>query len=400
MTDSRNYHKKGVFANRAGIHRNRPAIIDMNVFGVISRERIEELQVVEKYGLTTLHIKENAAESMMKGIPDMFGLSQDQIDATPEFTRHVKCEGIIEKGDPTCSNNKFFEDVCPQRMHKTSWHPGWRVHAIYGHTIGLFLIEALTHAIQGLGPNDYDPEVKLKELKEDEDNDYKKFLQSTVDSGRVKEFLNASITNHLDPHIFYRERSVCHTTLLPSESRYKGYFTGVSTEGGNYEKGISRPTLDVEPANGKLRVAMDVDERQDWCPVQLKIDFKDYFYANENDGWVSLTFPNRLEMDEYGPWEPRGVIVVCFGFCAWKRCPPGDRRMSDLHEKKLALTVNDISVTRLWPISNEDECGVAESESGWYFPQNKGGQYHVSLKVEPSNDGVMASTRITAIMAF
>jgi hypothetical protein len=244
---------------------------------------------VAKSGLTTLHIKENAAESMMKGIPDMFGLSQDQIDATPEFTRHVKCEGIIEKGDPTCSNNKFFEDVCPQRMHKTSWHPGWRVHAIYGHTIGLFLIEALTHAIQGLGPNDYDPEVKLKELKEDEDNDYKKFLQSTVDSGRVKEFLNASITNHLDPHIS-TVNVVCATQLFCHLRVATRVILPASVPKVAIEKGISRPTLDVEPANGKLRVAMDVDERQDWCPVQLKIDFKDYFYANENDGWVGLTF--------------------------------------------------------------------------------------------------------------
>ena len=188
--------------------------------------------------------------------------------------------------------------------------------------------------------------------------------------------------------------------LLPSESRYKGYFMGVRTGGGDYEKGISRHTLDREPAKGKLQVAIDVDEREDWCPVQLKIDFKDYFYANESNGWVSLVFPNSLEIDEYGPWEPRGVIVVCFGFCAWDRCPPGDRRMSDLNEKLLAMTVNDIPVTRVWSMSNDKECGVAEGESGWYFPQNKGGQYNVSVKVAPSKDGSMASTRITSIMAF
>jgi hypothetical protein len=48
------------------------------------------------------------------------------------------------------------------------------------YTIGLFLIDALNQAIVGLGPNDYDPVVKLQELMVDEDKDYDTFFQSTL----------------------------------------------------------------------------------------------------------------------------------------------------------------------------------------------------------------------------
>jgi hypothetical protein len=77
-------------------------------------------------------------------------------------------------------------------------------------------------------------------------------------------------------------------------------------------------------------------------------------------------------MDEYGPWEPQrchsGLLRILRSEKVSTGRPTYERA---LHEKKLALTVNDISVTRLWPISNEDECGVAESESGWSFPQKR-----------------------------
>ena len=71
---------------------------------------------------------------MMKEIPDMFNMTQEQINATPEYIRHVKCKGAIEKGNPTCGANKYSDAGCIERMHRAGWHPGWRVHAIYEYT--------------------------------------------------------------------------------------------------------------------------------------------------------------------------------------------------------------------------------------------------------------------------
>lgn len=399
MTDGRTFHKKALFANRAGVHRNRPAIVDMNMFGKLWPERINELKVVERYGLTTFHIKEGADQAIMNGVPDMFGMSQEQIDAIPEYIRYVKCDGVIEKGEPDCSKNKWTP-ICPKRLHQTSWHPGWRVHAMFGFTIGLFLIDALANAIENLGPNDYDPQQKLRELKAEEDNLYKQFFETSVESARMEGFTNDNITSAIDPQVFFREPCMCHTPILPSESRYKGYFTGSLVENGAYEKGTSQDVIVNEPADGKLRVALESPERQEWCPVELKIDFKDYYYANSNDGWVNMTFPNDLEIEVYGPWKPRGVIVICSGWCAWNKCAKGDRPLNDLNDQLVEITINDISVVRLWSLSNNMECSVAQGSDGWYFPQNKDGRYDISVRVVPSNESWLAYTRITSIMAF
>ena len=399
MTDGRTYHKKALFANRAGVHRNRPAIVDMNILGVILPQRIEELKVVESYGLTTIHIKDGADKDMMNGVPDMFGLTQEQIDAIPEYIRYVKCDGVIEKGNPGCSQNKW-NPICPDRMHKTSWHPGWRVHAMFGYAIGLFLIDALINAVEGLGLNDYDPRQKLRELKADEDKLYKQFFGTTVKSDRMDGFINETIASAIDPQLFFRQPNMCHTTYLPSESRYKGYFAGSHVENGAYEKGISIDVIADTPADGRLRVVLESNERQEWCPVELKVDFKDYWYANSNDGWANLTFPNDLEIEVYGPWKPKGVIVFCSGFCPWGKCPKGDRHLNDLHQQLVEIKINDISVTKLWWLSNKMECAVAQGSDDWFFPRNKDDRYDISVRVAPSNESWLAFTRITSIMAF
>ena len=400
MTDNRYFHKKGVFANRAGVHRNRPTIVDMNILGRILPERIEELRLAESYGLTTLYIKEGTDVDMMRGIPDMFGMSQNQIDSVPEFIRYIKCDEAIEKGDPGCTSNKW-NPVCPGRNHKTSWHPGWRVHALYGFSIGLFLVDSLVKAIEELGTSGYDPQMKLKELKREDDEVYKQFFQSKVKGGQMEEFLNGTITSNIDPQIFYRERVMCHTPILPSESRYKGYFSGTPTKDKtSYEKGIDIEVIDSVKANGKLRISMERKERQEWCPLELKIDFKDFFYANSNDLLVNLTFPNDAEIKEYGPWKPHGVMVICFGFCAWHHCPKGDRSINDLNNGLLEITINEIPVTRLWSISPDDECGVAQNSIGWFFPQNKEGRYDLSARVIPGEEGPLAFTRISALIVL
>jgi hypothetical protein len=404
MTDGKDIEKKAVFGNRVGIHRNRPALMDMNIFGKVRPERITELKKLENDGLTVLHIQENLDATLLQEIPDMFGLSQEQINAIPEYIRHMKCNSAIEKGEPTCSEEKY-NPLCPNRKHKASLHPGWRVNALFGHVMGLFLIENLIQAVKGLTlvqNVNKDITLKLKELKDDEDKDYQKFFQSNLDPERMKKFFDTTSSHSLDSKIFYREPNICRTSLLPSESRYKGIMTNGPRNAGklDYEKGISRAILDKNPAQGNFRIAMDILERQEWCPIELKIDFKDYFYANENDGWTSLVFPNEMEIKEYGPWSPKGILVVCFGFCAWNKCPKGDRSLVALNEKLLNIKVNALSLSHLWHLSDNDECGVAQHDEGFEFPRNKDDQFKLSVKVLPSNEKEMAFTRITSIVAF
>ena len=125
MTDGRLWDRKGMYANRAGLNPNRPAIVDMFVDKFVER-RTEELRKVEERGLTALYMNPDAFKEMKDGIPDTFGLTSEQINAMPRMVRHFKCQDTLEKGDPTCGAMKFDNDViCPDRKAMSSWHPGW-----------------------------------------------------------------------------------------------------------------------------------------------------------------------------------------------------------------------------------------------------------------------------------
>jgi hypothetical protein len=103
MTDGRDMFPKALHANRAGVHRNRPAIVDITMFGAAFKERIEELRSVENNGLTTLRVVDNLMDGYLKmEVPDMFGLTQEEIDALPPYLRYLKCEDMFEHGDPFC----------------------------------------------------------------------------------------------------------------------------------------------------------------------------------------------------------------------------------------------------------------------------------------------------------
>lgn len=404
MTDNTHFFIKALHSNRAGVHRNRPAIFDVTVMGQSLKQRVDGLKIVEGNGLTTLCMEENLHMTIMKEIPDMFGMNQEQMDAIPEFIRHFKCEGKTENGDPTCADEKYNNKICAKRKHQAGWHPGWRVHALFGNMMGLFLIDTLMAAIDNLGSDSYDPKAKLEGLKKEEDKDYEMFLSSTIplESPSVTGFFNASISSRIDPMVFFRDHVLCRTSLLPAESRYKGY---VSEEQplahDEYDKGIARNIIDKLPANGKLRIAYDRELRQEWCPTTLMIDFKDYFYVSQNDGLVSTIFPNNAELEAYSPWEPKGVLIICFMQCSWGKCPPGDHRLAAVNEQRLKIKINNVIVTKMLEIKDEsfDQCGVAEGPNGLYFERNQLGRYNISVKVEPVSKE-LGYTRITAIMAL
>jgi hypothetical protein len=256
------------------------------------------------------------------------------------------------------------------------------MHAFFGNMMGLFLIDTLIQAIKDLGPNDYNPVTKLKDLLAERDKEYDTFMQSTIpaDSKSITGFFNASITSQVDPIIFFRNRAICRTSLLPAQSRYKGYMTpGVDpTFDHDYDKGIAMDVIHGQTANGKLRVAFDRSTRQSWCPISLGVDFKDHFYASEKDGLVSTTFPSDKELNAYDPWEPNGILIFCFAQCSWGECPEGDRRLRDVNAQRLKIAVNDVAVIRMWEIAKGfafDQCGVIEGSDGMYFKRNTAGSY-------------------------
>jgi hypothetical protein len=85
---------------------------------------IKIMEVLEDSGVSTLHFTESAfyEDQIKDGFPDMFGMNQEQIDATPENLRYFRCGDKLEKGDPGCDDHKYTDECAP---HKAPWHPGW-----------------------------------------------------------------------------------------------------------------------------------------------------------------------------------------------------------------------------------------------------------------------------------
>ena len=413
MTDGRSYFKKLFYANRIGMNRNKPAIVDLNIAGRQFNNRLEQIKIVEDQGLTAMYMNPEKWQDLEKGIPDMFGMSEDQMSKIAPYARDLKCKGILEKGDPTCGDKKFNKAICPLREGMTSWHPGWRVHAAYGTIMGLFLSDMLIDAIKELGLEPYDSAKKLGSLIAEEEAEYSTFYVSQpqitgASVGDFFEFEDEVLVNVI-ARMFRKTRIICHTALLPAEIRYLGILTETDMVGTHgYEKGVSQMQADSDVASEsekhkrQMRLTFDTSTRQANCPVDVKWDYKDFFYTTQNDGWTSLTVPNKAEMEYYigeGAYEPEGVIVLCFVKCDWGKCPEGEMQTNEIVDGQLKLEVNGVMVTN---VTKLEECGILQHSTGdYHFKPNSEGQFELRVLIGTAEkEGKVPFTRITSIVVF
>lgn len=101
----------------------RPALIALHQ-GNDKNLCIDEMQ---KLGMTTLGFDNDYMHNVIEAaLPDMFGMTDQQIENLPPWVRYLKCGGGIEVGDPGCKDNKFNNTICDVRKARVSWHPGKR----------------------------------------------------------------------------------------------------------------------------------------------------------------------------------------------------------------------------------------------------------------------------------
>jgi hypothetical protein len=117
-----NQWKMRLFADRVGVHRNRPAI-----FGIMVGSGWEGTSFADadNWGLTALYMRPKVLDEWKEGFPDMEMLSAEDAVALAPFTQYFKCGDKVENGDPKCGEQKYNDAVCPDRQGRASWHPGW-----------------------------------------------------------------------------------------------------------------------------------------------------------------------------------------------------------------------------------------------------------------------------------
>lgn len=151
MTDGGHSWKKVWYSIQSALHRNRPALVDLNLKSsssggsgggnddsdnnnnnnddnymanswMVTPSMLESLG-----GVPTLVLKNAVWPHVKSVVPDMMGMKRQDIYQLPSHVQHLKCEDKLEKGLPTCDGNKFTllnERICDSRG-RVEWHPGW-----------------------------------------------------------------------------------------------------------------------------------------------------------------------------------------------------------------------------------------------------------------------------------
>jgi len=399
MTDVPHNWKHALYLSRAGVHRNHPAVVSINIHGFDNDLKVGLHKDIENRGVAAFYLKGDSIRDMEDPLPDMLGMNQKEIDAEPDYVRYFKCNKEIEKDDPGCGDHKYNEAVCPNRRHKAPWHPGFKVNALYGNLMAFFLIENLGDAIQELLNEDYDPVQKLEELKKEEEKEYEELFVKSSDLPKetISDFIDETLMSQIDPNIIYNHPALCYTALLPSEIRYEGILKGEDEETNktailNHEQGIMKVAAEKERSQDGMRIVKD-DPGQPPCEVLTFIDYKDYFYSNEKDGWTHLTIPNDSEKKYVDITPYKGMVVICFIKCDWNKCDDGDVR----NTTSLQMKVNDVDVVDFTPIN---QCAILKHQKGYVFPSSNN-KYKIEVFVVPAEMGQPKHyTRITSMILF
>ena len=392
-----NEYKQNLYMARNGMHPNRPAFVGIN----IEDDRVPLMKSLEDKGLTTFYLHLEVANAMTAALPDMLGMNQKQIDEVPDFVRYFKCKDELEREEPGCNDHKYNEALCSDRPHKASWHPGWKYNALYGQIMAFFLLDHLQLAITELrDAGDYDPFVLLTTLEKAEDKDYEKFFKNNkIHRSPIGNFLAKDFVDNIDPDLVFHGPALCHTALTPSQIRYKGILTETDEVGlMGYYKGIKKDDADKQTSgDGKMRLVWERGDRGPDCPVLTKIDFKDFFYANELDNWTSVTIPNDAEIKEFGAFAPQGLIMMCFKLCDWGYCSEGELREKALQDGSLKMKVNGVPVT---DFSQAAECFFIKHADGFLF-KDDAQRFKIEVFLEPNSPGKKQHyIRITSIVIF
>lgn len=292
----------------------------------------------------------------------------------------------------------MFNNCLAHSLNLRKWH------AIHGNAIALFLIDALVEALEDLAAKTYNPAVLMRQLKLEED------LDVASESG-LPDALNATMSG-IDNG---RSPSLCHTGLLPAESRYLGLATGTPHQTGNvnFYKGLEREKVKQQARNAsslapkteprQMKLVFIEAERDHLCPLPTAQDFKDHFFATSRDGWTSVTFPSKAELEYFKSslgFKPNGVLMLCFRGCDWGNCPEGDIQLDGFKKGKLKLEVNGVEVTDLVQV---DQCNLLRHKDGFNFIANNEGQYELLAEVglwNATRPDILSYTEITSLIVL
>lgn len=178
---------------------------------------------------------------------------------------------------------------------------------------------------------------RLRDLDGEEKKAYNNIFESPIPEAFEphmkawwKDSDRAEHLEDVDMEAFFKEPSLCHTAILPSQARFHGFVTENFSAVGevldqNYEEGVSNnevygvenprgSTEGVPYGNDKEIFLVKEDSGRQVCEEHLNLDYKDYFHVSNMGDWRSITLPNDSEMKEYSEFDgktSKGYVLIC-----------------------------------------------------------------------------------------
>ena len=387
MTDGNAYWKQAWYNYRANLISNQNPLHFLYHVGSRSK-RNDIANSFEQAGMAIVISNDDVAKQAEDAIPDSLGLSDEAINALPDYVRNYKCGNEIEKGEPYCQTEKYHVAQCPDRKGRVSWHPGWKWHGLMGYLAADYVISVLYDTMDELETQlmTNNALTVYHSLQQQAIEDYELFRKAPIPE-EMTEIFNSKADydddNFNSSHILVGP-NYCHIARLPAEIRYLGILTETRTQIGvlDYDKGTSIQTIlkamDDTSAHADndivqpMVLSYDENDRQ-ICPIPINLDYKDFFYVGANTGWQQLTLPNSLERAAYNTDNPllQGYVAICLTGCDWGNCPPGVWWREAYTEKNIfEMRINQVMVTNVTTIMNAD-CDLLRHADGFRFPVNE-----------------------------
>ncbi len=400
MTDGNDHYRSFHYAFRGAMSPTRPAFMMIHNGGRSKNSRLGPLKILEENGLPLFEMVDVLENQMKENFPDSAGISTEAINALPDYVRNYKCGTGYEKGEPYCREEKYSQFPCKSRGKQTSWHPGFKDHALDGHGLALFLTEALLEALSELKEVE-DSERLLEELVAEDVAVHKNLTtkelpsmyKRVVDLEEVRNEMKNTNETSFDERMFTIGPSLCHTARLPSQTRYKGLLV-------NDTEVVGKPAppgeetyylgYDIDQAHksasetNEVRIVYSNKDRESKCNVIIKPDYADSFYVNSLDGWASMKFPNQAEKDffKYDPSQHQGLIVFHLKKCDWGKCPKNFLTI-DHYNEHWEMKVNKQRISKLIAIGSL--ATIAMGENGFRIEPDENGQYEIEFNVKTEN---------------
>ncbi|CAJ1962024.1 unnamed protein product [Cylindrotheca closterium] len=392
------------YVYRGAVMPNHPAIVmvDATIAPGLN-------PLFEKVGLAMFESKADTPQ--FDGAPDLtpdgIPIPDKEANKLPPMVKYLKCGRRFE-GKDLCFGKKWsctdrmknsgVDCICPHIGKRSSWHMGYRMHALHGHLLSLPFIEMLLEALKELVDTETsDFEELLADIQKEEDAEFQQFMESPLLTQMFGDQYDP-LGNSTDPlfETWFRGNSICRTTFLPAQSRFLGLMTESNKTGDvamytheTYETGFYYTARDgnfggrfvfkgsERPPEGKFSLVARQPERAGWkdvaaweaeCPAVVMPDYKDWLYAPLVDGKASITFPNEKEKAYYGydPKNFKGIIAVIMAIPeGCKKCPhPYDHTFADFVLGNAFMTVNSKPVKRAFLLSN---AMILEGDGGNIF---------------------------------